>query len=129
MGREHKQADEAAKLRLAATPHAVAVVPSRDGRMLIEMSNGIGLLVDVRRVEGLEAATAADLAQVEISPSGFGLHFPTLDADVYLPGLLQGRFGSARYLATASDGTPPSASASKVRPPPHRRKLSTSSRA
>ena len=101
MAREQEQADAAARLRLATTPHALSVAPWRDGRMLIEMSNGIGLLVDARRVEGLEAATAADLAEVEISPSGFGLHFPKLDADIYLPGLLEGRFGSARYMAAA----------------------------
>lgn len=129
MAREHKLADEAAQLRLATTPHAVSVVPSRDGRMLVEMSNGIGLLVDFRHVEGLEAATTADLAQVEISPSGFGLHFPTLDADIYLPGLLQGRFGSARYMAASQDATIPPALSPKLRPPPHPRKLSTSSRA
>jgi len=31
------------------------------------------------------------LKQIEISPSGFGLHFPHIDADLYLPSLLNNR--------------------------------------
>jgi len=50
-------------------------------------------------VQGLEAATVADLSAIEISPSGFGLHFPAVDADVWLPGLLAGHFGSKNWMA------------------------------
>jgi hypothetical protein len=32
-------------------------------------------------------------------PPGFGLYFPTLDADLYMPALLQGVFGSERWMA------------------------------
>ena len=27
------------------------------------------------------------MTKIEISPSGLGLHFPAIDADIYLPGL------------------------------------------
>jgi hypothetical protein len=50
-------------------------------------------------VEGLEAAKAIDLTGIEISPSGFGLHFPKLDADIYLPALLDGFLGSRNWMA------------------------------
>jgi hypothetical protein len=30
---------------------------------------------------------------------GFGLHFPALDADLYIPALLEGFFGSKRWMA------------------------------
>src|SRR3546814_1704730 len=49
--------------------------------------------------EGLENARLKDLAQVEISLAGRGPHFPTLDADLYIPALLDGIFGSARWAA------------------------------
>ena len=44
-------------------------------------------------------ARPRDLQEIEISPSGFGLHFPKVDADVYLPGLLSGEVGSRRWMA------------------------------
>lgn len=38
-------------------------------------------------------------AIIEISPGGLGLHFPMLDADLYLPALLEGIFGSRKWMA------------------------------
>ena len=38
-------------------------------------------------------------AAIELDADGFGLHFPTLDADVWLPGLLAGHFGSKNWMA------------------------------
>ena len=35
----------------------------------------------------------------EIMPTGLGLHWPKLDADLCLPALLQGVFGSPRRMA------------------------------
>ena len=40
-----------------------------------------------------------NLAEIEISPAGLGLHWPRLDADVYVPALLQGVFGSKSWIA------------------------------
>jgi hypothetical protein len=50
-------------------------------------------------VQGLEHATPAALAIIEISPLGDGLHWPVIDADLYVPGLLQGVFGSKSWVA------------------------------
>lgn len=100
MDSELKRANDAGRERLATTPRAVAAGFSEPyKRLLIELSDGLGLLVDPGQVQGLQGASADDLNRVEITPSGFGLHFPTLDADVYLPGLLEGRLGSARFMA------------------------------
>ena len=49
---------------------------------------------------GLENAKPSQLEEIEISPSGFGIHFPKLDADLYLPGLLEGFLGSKRWMAS-----------------------------
>ena len=49
--------------------------------------------------EGLADAKPADLAIIEITPAGLGLHWPKLDADLYLPALLEGVFGSPRWRA------------------------------
>ena len=55
--------------------------------------------IPVRLAEGLENAAPADLVQIEVSPTGLGLHWPKLDADVYLPALLQGVLGSKQWMA------------------------------
>jgi Protein of unknown function (DUF2442) len=36
--------------------------------------------------------------KIKISPNGLGLHWPLLDADLYVPGLIEGAFGSRRWM-------------------------------
>ena len=50
-------------------------------------------------MQGLERATPSQLEEIEISPSGFGIYFPHLDADLYIPGLLEGFLGSRKWMA------------------------------
>jgi len=50
-------------------------------------------------VQGLADAKVQDLADIEISPTGFGLHWPRLDVDLYLPALFEGIFGTRRWMA------------------------------
>ena len=53
----------------------------------------------MRLIEGLAGAAPDDLAAIEITPAGLGLHWPRLDADLYIPALMQGCFGSKRWMA------------------------------
>mgnify|MGYP002146897045 CR=1 FL=1 len=61
-------------------------------------TNASALKVNPQFVEQVMLAADA-LADIEISPAGLGLHWPQLDADVYLPALLQGVFGSRTWMA------------------------------
>ncbi len=36
---------------------------------------------------------------MELTPSGLGLHFEKLDADLWIPSLLEGVFGSRKWMA------------------------------
>ena len=93
-------ANERAAARLAQTPTAVAArYDRRIGRLVIDLSTGLSIAFKPHDAQGLEAAKPGQLAKIEISPSGFGLHFPDLDADLYLPGLLEGFLGSRRWMA------------------------------
>jgi hypothetical protein len=47
----------------------------------------------------LQDATASQLEKIEITPSGFGIHFPKLDADLHVLGLLEGFLGSKKWMA------------------------------
>jgi hypothetical protein len=52
-----------------------------------------------RNAQGLEHATPAKLQDIEVTPSGFGIHFPKLDADLYVPAILEGFLGSKKWMA------------------------------
>lgn len=92
--REFQQAEARAKA-LREAGHAVAArYDRRVSRVVVRLNTGVEVAFPVKLVEGLGAALPDALAEIEISPSGLGLHWPKLDADVYVPGLLQGVFGS-----------------------------------
>lgn len=94
---------EAAQARSEALRQAGYAISARydrrRARVIVELSTGVQLAIPVDRLEGLAGAAADALADIEISPAGLGLHWPQLDADVYLPALLQGMFGSRTWMA------------------------------
>jgi len=69
------------------------------GRVVITLSTGVELGLLPRDVEGLAGAAAADLRMVEVDAVGLGIHFPRLDADLYVPALLEGVLGSRSWMA------------------------------
>lgn len=69
------------------------------GRVIVALSTGVELTFPASMAQGLADADDADLAVIEISPSGLGLHWPRLDADLYVPALMQGIFGSKAWMA------------------------------
>ncbi len=50
-------------------------------------------------LQGLQTATPEQLAEVEVSPSGYGLHWESLDADLAVPALMSQIFGSGDWIA------------------------------
>jgi Protein of unknown function (DUF2442) len=89
----------AAKRRASELVAVAAHYDRRRDRIVVSLNNGLELAFPPHIAQGLEKATAADLKVVEISPSGFGIHFPKLDAHLYLPAMLQGVFGSKSWMA------------------------------
>lgn len=84
-----------------SVPRAVSVRYDRKtGNIVIHLSSKLILSFSPRDVEGLQNARPSELDQIEISPSGFGIHFPKLDADLYIPGLLEGALGSRNWMAS-----------------------------
>ena len=68
-------------------------------RVIVRLTNGVELGFAPRNVEGLQHASAEDLKAIEVEAFGLGIHFPKLDADLYVPALLQGVLGSKRWMA------------------------------
>jgi hypothetical protein len=71
----------------------------RTRRIVVNLNTGVQVAFPPRLAEGLAGASPADLSQIEISPAGLGLHWPKLDADIYVPALMQGVFGSRNWMA------------------------------
>ena len=101
---EFDAAVERAEQRRRNEPFAVAArYDRRIGRVVVRLNTGIEIAFSPHDMQGLERAKPVDLQEIEVSPSGYGLHFPRLDADLYLPGLLDGVFGSRRWTAARAD--------------------------
>ena len=95
---------ETAQVRAAAlrAKEPAAMAARYDGRLrrvVVRLSTGLDVAFAPQDVEGLESATPEQLSAIEITPSGLGLHFPELDADLYLPALLDGYMGSRNWAA------------------------------
>jgi hypothetical protein len=103
---ELERANERAREMQASLPRAVAAhYDRRLGRVVIRLSSKVEVMFAPQDAEGLEKASPAELKKIEISPSGFGIHFPKLDADLYLPALLEGFLGSQKWMAARLGAT------------------------
>jgi hypothetical protein len=89
----------ATRLRNAGPTAISARYDRRSRRVVVRLTSGLDVGFSPGDTQGLETAKPAQLDAIEISPSGLGLHFPKLDADLYLPALLEGVLGSRRWMA------------------------------
>jgi Protein of unknown function (DUF2442) len=85
--------------------HASAVIDARydrdgDAFVLVFRSGG-SMTVPRRFIPGLEGQPASALESVAVSPAGDALLWPSLDADVYVPGLVERAFGDRVFAAAA----------------------------
>lgn len=86
----------------AIRQHGYAVAARYDrrrARVVVSLNTDVEVTFPPKLAEGLADADPSDLAVIEITPSGLGLHWPKLDADLYVPGLLAGAFGSKKWMA------------------------------
>jgi hypothetical protein len=101
LDRQIEQANRKGREFQASHPRAVSArYDRRSGRIVITLSSRLIVAFSPQDAEGLEGANPEELNAIEISPTGFGIHFPKLDADLYLPALLEGFLGSKRWMAS-----------------------------
>jgi hypothetical protein len=91
------QAERRGERSLRTEPRARAArYDRRTGRVHVDLTNGCSFAFPARKAQGLERASDAELAQIEIL--GLGLHWERLDVDLSVPGLLAGLFGTKAYM-------------------------------
>jgi hypothetical protein len=68
-------------------------------RVIVRLTTGVEIGFAPRDAEGLQHASREGLATIEVEAHGLGIHFPLLDADFYVPALLDGVLGSKSWMA------------------------------
>ena len=82
-------------------PEVLAVAARYDrrhGRIVVDLDNGCVFAFPACQVQGLESATAAELADVELVANGYALHWPRVNADIRVEGALAGIFGGKKWM-------------------------------
>jgi hypothetical protein len=98
--RSFARATKAGEARLATQPLAArAHYDARKARLVVELTNGVILMLPSKLLQGLKGATAAQIAKVKITPLGTGLHWEALDADLGVAELAAGIFGSKNWMS------------------------------
>jgi hypothetical protein len=97
---EWAAAEERGRVEYATKPRAESArFDATAGQLVIRLANGSTFSFNPRLAQGLEHATDAELAEVEVLGVGFGLHWEALDVDLKVESLMAGRFGSRHYMA------------------------------
>ena len=65
---------------------------------MVDLTNGAQFAFPPKITQGLAHAKKANLKEIAVSPKGTGLHWPKLDADLTVAGLLAGIFGSHTWM-------------------------------
>ena len=96
--------------------HAASAHYDRQARrVVVHLTNACTFTFPPELAPGLEEAPDEKLAQVEILGAGYGLHWPGLDVDLSVPGLLSGLFGTASAMARRGGRSTSSAKAAAAR--------------
>ncbi|WP_156119763.1 DUF2442 domain-containing protein [Leptolyngbya sp. KIOST-1] len=80
-------------------PRAIdASYDAQNRSIMVRLNNGAIFSFPPDIAQGLSGAAPEDLAMVEVTPSGTGLHWEKLDADFTVSGLLNGVFGTRAWM-------------------------------
>jgi hypothetical protein len=82
--REFERAEARMRARRQSGHAVSARYDRRSQRIVVGLNTGVEVTFPPRLAEGLAEALPADLARIEISPTGLGLYWPRLDADLYV---------------------------------------------
>lgn len=93
-------ANERGRIARETEPRAVSArYDARSKRIVVELTSGATFAFPPALAQGLCDATDDELAEIEVSPGGYGLHWPRIDEDFSVPGLMNGVFGTAKWMA------------------------------
>lgn len=93
------RARDRAMLSDATEPRAVSAHYDRaSSQIVIHLKDGSTFMFPHELGQGLAGASADDLAAVEVTSFGIGLHWEALDVDLTVPSLLRGIYGTKAWM-------------------------------
>jgi hypothetical protein len=97
---EIREANERGAKRRREEQHVVkAKYDAKLGRVILILSSGAWFAFKPEDAQGLGGATLTQLRKIEILPGSFAIDFPLLDAQFDITALMQGHFGSKKWMA------------------------------
>lgn len=98
-GRQIDSAIARAQQFEASDPRVIrALYEAKEDLVSLYFADGFRISIPRTQLQGLEGANQSQLAKIEIVGHGTGLHWPLLDVDHYVLGLLAHRFGTKRWM-------------------------------
>lgn len=94
---EFERANVRGQRALQRGPRALAA-RYEAGKIVVELDTGLEIRFVPNAAQGLEQGTPEQLSDICIEQQGLGLHWPQLDADLYVPSLIHGLLGSRRWM-------------------------------
>jgi hypothetical protein len=95
-----ERANRRGQARKAKYPAAAAVrYDEAANKVVVSLANGVDISFPPSAAQGLEHATPSQLKDVEVTGAGTDIHFRELDADLYVPGLIEGVMGTRKWMA------------------------------
>jgi Protein of unknown function (DUF2442) len=109
-------ANERGRIARETEPRAVSArYDAKARRIVVELTNGATFAFPPELAQRLCDARPEELAEIEVSPGGYGLHWPRIDEDFSVPGLMNGVFGTAKWMAARAGRTSSPAKAAAAR--------------
>ncbi len=97
--RQHKEASERGAEKLERLPKAAAAHYDKTSkRMVLEMQNGVTLLVPIHLIQGLQTEDEKALSDFDLMSKGSQIHWHDLDVQFYIEDLLKGAFGTPKWM-------------------------------
>jgi Protein of unknown function (DUF2442) len=94
---------DAALARGQAEPERTLGVSARyvpiEDIFIVELTDGTRLVLPREKLQGLENATPTQLANIEVLTPGTILHWEDLAVDLYIPALIEGVYGTKRWMS------------------------------
>lgn len=101
---EFEEAARRGKETIANSPKAKKIsYNSKTKRLVIDLESGVTTLIPVNLIQILQNATDEQISDVEIAVEGLYLRWISLDEDLFLPNLMQGIFGTRKWMDSLNE--------------------------
>jgi hypothetical protein len=99
LNQQFQEATKRGRETLTGSPKARAIsYNAKSKRIVVELQSGVSAIVPTDLIEILQNATDEQIKDVGIAVEGLYLRWKSLDEDLFVPNLLQGTFGTRKWM-------------------------------